>query len=146
MGGESELGFRFRDRKGFGLSAPVEFLPIPASFPQRITALRVLFLPHGPLMYSLGQRYQNQGLSYPRSVMGKGSRWEAIWVGARWPVPPTEKRAQTSVDVGQSDARYCFSHRVSNDEERIISGLLQAVFRSTSYPPSCLLPFGVLVL
>jgi hypothetical protein len=54
--GESELGFRFRDRKGFGLSASVEFPPIPASSPQSLTALRVLFLLHGPLMYSLGQR------------------------------------------------------------------------------------------
>ncbi len=46
--GESELGFRFRDRNGFGHSASVEFSPIPASSPQCLTACGFFFVLHDP--------------------------------------------------------------------------------------------------
>lgn len=64
-----------------------------------------------PRLYALGPDHQNQGpytkgtrwgpplrdatLGYPRLETAKGSTTEEAWVGARRPVPPTEKRVQT---------------------------------------------------
>lgn len=76
---------------------------------------------------SLDRITKIKGLCNPESAMAKG-RSRSAAVVARWPVPTTEKRAQTSVDADQSSTEYRFRSSVPRKKERSedLFGLLSA--------------------
>src|SRR6266436_1986655 len=131
-------------RRGLLCSLPPRFVEAATTLTRHRTRSGAslsgeLFQIRGPDPVCSPRTVSKTRLSYPRSVMGKGSRREAVWVGARWPVPPTEKKVQTSVDVGQSVIGYCFRYRVPNDEDRIRPACFKRLTRSTSCLSSALL-------